>query len=230
MGSQTNGRLHVAMRTASVVAVATVGLIMILLGQNTGVAVGYPPPGTTPTVSFPQYSFYLYLPIVMKAPIIEYDIPPCRWPHTIGSNTGFAYSWGSNLMTPGSLWRNAFEAALAAWTSAPTKTYYYENTQGTGPVFINTYYALDNTGGKAQYYCSVPNPTTTVAYDVLGNTAYYYSNGNGYQAYAGHESGHGQSLGHIAGTDIALLGYNPDIYTYYTPQIPDIELVNQVYP
>jgi hypothetical protein len=65
---------------------------------------------------------------------------------------------------------------------------------------------------------------------IEGNT-FYGETTNGYHAYAGHETGHGQSIGHIANSGlIALMGYNPDIEVYFMPQPSDIDFVNQIYP
>jgi hypothetical protein len=160
--------------------------------------------------------------------VTETDAPPCRWPHTSGSNTYLYYKWGSGLQTPGSLWRNAFETAIYDWAVAPTRVYW--NYSSGGSITIQTYWAQDGWSGKAIVYCS---GSTTVGYDVYGNVYYDVQLNytvNQRHAVAGHETGHGQSLGHISGSTPALLGYNPDPNTYYSPQQPDIDLTNQVYP
>jgi hypothetical protein len=65
---------------------------------------------------------------------------------------------------------------------------------------------------------------------IEGNIFYDHTT-NGFRAYAGHETGHGQSIGHVADTGvIALMGTNPDVETYFTPQPVDIDFVNQIYP
>lgn len=70
----------------------------------------------------------------------------------------------------------------------------------------------------------------TTRYDVFGNS-YYTKTINGYHATAGHETGHSQSIGHYSDpTVIALMGNNPDIEIYFTPQQADITFVNLVYP
>ena len=92
---------------------------------------------------------------------------------------------------------------------------------------FDTYAASDGTGGYAQPYCY---GSITTGYDVYGNT-YYSRTINGAHAFAGHETGHGQSIGHISNTDIiSLMGYNPDIEVYFTPQPPDVNFVNVIYP
>jgi hypothetical protein len=77
-------------------------------------------------------------------------------------------------------------------------------------------------------YC---NGAETSSYLIEGNSFYTYFSSNQYHAYAGHETGHGLSLGGIANQGlIALMGYNPDGNIYFTPQPPDIVFVNQIYP
>lgn len=228
MGIQPNRPLHVSVRFAGVMGVAIAGLIMVLLGPRAGVAVGYPPPGATPTVSFPQDTYFVYLPLVMKPPVPEYDIPPCRWPHQTGHLLGIAYNWGNYLQTPGTPWRIAFGAAVSDWSTQQTKVYFYQSNSGT--VILNTYDQVGGPAGYAQPYCQ---GTTTVGYDAVGNLEGDYNGqtDNQRHAEAGHETGHSQGLGHIEGyAGIALLGYNPDNNVYYVPQQLDVSLVNQVYP
>jgi hypothetical protein len=228
---QRSRRLFVAAQIVSIVVVAIFGLMVILLGPQAGVAVGYPPPGATPTVTIPLYNYYIYLPLVMKPPVppvAEYDIPPCRWPHTAGDYLGIAYNWGDRLQTPGTLWRIAFEAAVSDWTNVPTKVYFSQNASGT--VILNTEdIPLNQGAGDSQPLCQ---GTTTVGYSVWGNIEADIAGqtDNQRHAEAGHETGHSQSLGHIPGPDIALLGYNPDNNVYFVPQQRDIDLVKQVYP
>lgn len=90
-----------------------------------------------------------------------------------------------------------------------------------------SYFAQVTYGGKATPYC---NGAVTSMYLIEGNTFYDHT-ANGYNAYAGHETGHGQSIGHIDDTGIiALMGNNPDIEIFFKPQFPDIDFVNQIYP
>lgn len=171
-----------------------------------------------------------FVPVSPVLAVTETGAPPCRWPHTYGGGhtTYVTYLWGSNLQTPGSLWRNAFGASLGDWNSLSTLMRYTYDSYGD--VIVNTYYAQDGNAGYAQPYC---NYSTTYAYDVMGNT--YYDIVNSYtnnhrRSVSGHELGHGFSLGHISSADgIALLGYNPDPNVYYVPRTPDVNLVNQVY-
>jgi hypothetical protein len=175
---------------------------------------------------YPTQNHKVYLPIVLNNyPLIEVDAPPCRWSRTPGGYVAIAYKWGSRLQTPGTSWRVAFEAATSDWTALPTKVYFYYSSNG--PTIINTYYANDGYGGYAQPYC---NGTVTSRYEIYGNS-YYSHTTNEYHAYAGHETGHGQSIGHISNAGvIALMGFNPNPNVYYTPQPSDTNFVNQIYP
>jgi hypothetical protein len=169
----------------------------------------------------------VYFPFVIKNPVIisEGDVPPCRWSRTPAGYVAIPYKWGDNLQNPGTSWRIAFEAAISDWTLLPTKVYYYFSVDG--PTIFNSYYMDDSRGGQSTPYC---NGTTTSRYLIEGNS-FYDETTNGYHAYAGHEAGHGQSLGHISNPGlIALMGYNPNNEIYFTPQPPDIDFVNQIYP
>lgn len=161
------------------------------------------------------------------AAITEIDAPGCRW--TISGGTVYIpYTWGGNLQTPGTPWRNAFEAAVGDWNGLDTRIYFYYDN-GLPNVTIDTYSRPDGAGGYASYACCWSIPCY---YNVYGNTYYDvgYTN-NERRAAASHEVGHSQAIGHIPEFEgVALMGYNPDPDVYYTPQGTDEELVNQVYP
>jgi hypothetical protein len=169
-------------------------------------------------------NYQIYLPIIMK-PVPEYDVPPCRWPHTYGGYDARYYKWGNYLQTPGTAWRNAFESAIIDWNNAPTKLTFLYSINGS--IMINLYYQQDGLGGYAVPLCG---ETNTIGYYVFGNGLTDTGNPNIRHSTAGHELGHSLGIGHISGYDIALMGYNPDPNIYYTPQPIDIALVNQVYP
>jgi hypothetical protein len=83
--------------------------------------------------------------------------------------------------------------------------------------------------GRVGYASIACSGSTTVGVNVFGNVYYDPGNNNMRHAYAGNETGHAQSIGHIACCEIALLGNNPDPSIYFTPQQIDIALINQVY-
>lgn len=170
-----------------------------------------------------QQNHMIYLPVVIN-PVPEVDIPPCRWPHNVGNYTSISYKWGNNLQNPGTLWRNSFESAISDWSGVPTKLYFYYSNSGS--TVFNTYSMQDGKGGYAAITC---NGSTTTGVNVFGNVYYDTGNNNIRHAYAGHETGHAQSIGHISSSEIALMGYNPDPSIYFTPQQIDIALVNQIY-
>lgn len=162
----------------------------------------------------------IYLRLILNKYPFELLAPGCRW-----NNYSIAYKWGPNLQTPGTSWRTAFEAAVVDWNILPAKFYFYYSSSGN--VTFQTYSADDHYGGYAVPHC---NDKVTIGYDVYGNT-YYSHTVNIYHAYAGHETGHSQSIGHLADQSvIALMGYNPDPETYFTPQQSDIDFVNTIYP
>lgn len=133
----------------------------------------------------PQQYYRIYLPSVIES-VHEVDIPPCRWPHNVGTYTGISYKWGDGLQTPGTLWRNAFESAISDWTYyASTKLYFYYSSGGT--TVFNTYYLQDGLGGYAAIACS---GSITVGVNVFGNVYYDPGDDNIRHATAGHETGH----------------------------------------
>lgn len=170
-------------------------------------------------------AYKIYLPLILNAPLFEVDAPSCRWPRTTENFVEITYKWGSDLQIPGSTWRIAFEAALSDWSNLQTNVYYrYSIFSST---VINNYEADDHYGGYAVPHC---NGVITSRYDIFGNTFYDHTP-NVNHAYAGHETGHGQSLGHISNQGIiSLLGYNPDANVYYFPQDTDRDFVNMIYP
>jgi hypothetical protein len=117
---------------------------------------------------------------------------------------------------------------VSDWTNQPTNVYFYQSTSGT--VILNTEdIPLNQGSGDSQPICQ---GTTTVGYNVWGNIEADIAGqtDNQRHAEAGHETGHPQSLGHIPGPDLALLGNNPNNNVYVVPQQRDLDLVNQVYP
>ncbi len=162
-------------------------------------------------------------------PIKESGAPTCRWQRNYGSNDiSIFYKWGSNLQTPGGDWRIAFESGISDWNNTHTQISFYEHIWGN--VILNTYTLNDGLGGYAVPHC---NGTVTTGYDVYGNQYTDQSYGwttNMRHAYAGHETGHSQSIGHIVSSAIALMGNNPDNNVYFTPQPIDINFVKQIYP
>ncbi|MDD5370616.1 MAG: hypothetical protein PHQ40_16160 [Anaerolineaceae bacterium] len=183
-------------------------------------------------ISYILIAFILLVSLVTSygiavAAVTETDAPPCRWQRNYGSSSiSILYKWGSNLQSTSAPWRTAFQAGINDWNAAGTYITFYQHIYGN--VYFNTYNTNDSYGGYAQPYCDAYGHTT--GYDVYGNLYYDNYSNNTRHAYAGHETGHSQSIGHISGTDIALMGYNPDPNTYYSPRQPDKDLVNQVYP
>ena len=216
--------IRVIVKYTGIIAVTGIFLATIFRQSSFASELSYSSASAYPLLQLQNHK--VYLPIILSNyPLIEADAPPCRWSRTPGGYVAIAYKQGDRLQTPGSLWRIAFEAAVSDWSGSQTKVYYYYSTNG--PTIINTYYANDGYGGYAQPYC---NGTVTTQYEIYGNS-YYSHTSNEYHAYAGHETGHGQSIGHISNPGvIALLGYNPNPNIYYTPQPSDVNFVNQIYP
>lgn len=168
---------------------------------------------------------YVYLPIVIKS-IPEIDLPSCRWYKPNNSGLGIPYYWGNTLQTPGTPWRIAFETAILDWNLAPTNLYFYYYEDGF--VTFNTYsLAEDPFYGYAQISCF---DGYTRSVDVFGNLAHDTGNISFRHGTAGHETGHAQSIGHISAIEIALMNKEIiDPYNIFTPQLSDIQLVNQIY-
>jgi hypothetical protein len=172
-----------------------------------------------------QATYFGYMPAVKSRIIAETEATPCRWAHTTGSTTNIYYKWGSNLQVPGTTYRNAYETSVVDWNAVAIKLRFsYSNS---GSITFNSFNAPGGAPGQATPSCS---GTFTVGYLVELNTANPASPGNPLRALAGHEVGHSLSIGHIPGRDfISLMGYNPDVNVYYTPQQSDIDFVNQYY-
>jgi hypothetical protein len=168
------------------------------------------------------------MPAVQARIIAETERPPCRWAHTNGTTTYLSYKWGTNLQTPNTLYRNAFESSITDWNAVATKMLF--SYSASGNITLSTYSVDDHAGGYAVPYCS---GTATSSYNVFANTFYENSSTtvNKRRALTGHELGHSVGIGHIPGRDfISLMGNNPDGNTYYTPQQSDIDFINQFYP
>jgi len=131
------------------------------------------------------------------------------------------------MQTPGTPWRVAYEATISDWHWA--STYIYFSYSSTGPVKFDIYYdPNDDDAGHAAITCY---GSTTTKVDVSSNTFHDPGSNNIRRAYAGHETGHSQSINHIAQEEgIVLMGFNPNPGIYYIPQLTDTSLVNQVYP
>ncbi|MGQ9684123.1 MAG: hypothetical protein ACUVX9_16455 [Anaerolineae bacterium] len=150
--------------------------------------------------------------------------PYCRWYYG-GGPFSIYYHWGSNLQTPGSWWRVAFEQAVADWNSQPIKPSLIYHEQGA--VRLNTYWAEDESAGRTSCTCQ---GGYTSACTSEGNIYHDPGSPDQYRAVAGHELGHSLSVSHISDQIIVLLGYNPDNSRYYVPQNGDRFYVNQKHP
>jgi hypothetical protein len=164
----------------------------------------------------------------------EIDTPPCRWPHGDGQTLYIPFKWGDRLQTPGSLWRNAFEEALDAWSFTATHIWYYFNSSATNEV--NTYDTPNGQGGVTEIVCYY-NQTLQVT--IKGNIYYDILNSytvNQRRGIASHEVGHGVSVGHIPRSysrGFAILYPDPSLSefeVFNTPQPPDEGLINRIYP
>lgn len=179
-------------------------------------------------------NYCIYLPIVSKE-VPEIDVPSCRWPHNSGQNLYISYKWGDRLQSPSTLWCNAFEDGIPEWHNAPTLTRFYYTIWSDNE--INTYVQAGD--GRRGYTVISCLGSETIEVEILGNIYYDQQAGwytvNQRRGIATHEVGHGQSIGHIPNyypyTALMYKGEVPLSFwsTTYTPQSPDIMLVNQVY-
>jgi hypothetical protein len=180
----------------------------------------------------------VYLPLIFNYatpyPIPEIDLPPGRWPHTIGQPLFITYRYLGELNDPSHRWRIAFQWGMTSWnsTDTPIGLYLYSESQNTiGMVYMQTIIY------PAYTLWYAPNGVLLRA-EVFGNyywEDYYQWTDNQRRSLAAHEIGHLQGIGHIPRSYLppALMWsprFNDEREKYYVPQIPDIALVNQVYP
>jgi hypothetical protein len=152
----------------------------------------------------------------------EHFAPPCRWPHTAGATTTLTYKWETNLSTPGTPWRNAFDAALTDWNAAATKMRFAFSSSGSITMRLYTDTEPGAVRGGATATCS---GSTTTGYAVRVNDAFPVS-----KIIAAHEIGHSIGIGHIATQPSRAIMYRSPDTSLTTIQPLDIELVNLIYP
>jgi len=170
----------------------------------------------------------------MASVIPEVNNPGCRWPHTQSQLFFVTYKWGDRLQVPGTLWRNAFESGLSSWNGSPILPYFYydQNSSNT----INTYDdSMAMNRGITYIYCS---GTAAIMVVIQGNV--YWDSIDNYtvnqrRGISTHEIGHGMSIGHINDSyPTAALMYKSvplSFFSYiFSPQPPDIDFVDQIYP
>lgn len=150
-----------------------------------------------------------------------------KWPYTPHTALVVNYHWGANLTTPGTPWRNAFEASASDWNNSYTAIA-YSYSAGSASYF-DLYYEENNFSGKTPQYTD----SNGLLYKVIpmGNTYNNPSTENIRRGVTGHELGHGAGLGHICASEgVALMGWNPSPDSIYYPQATDERLSQEVYP
>jgi hypothetical protein len=174
-----------------------------------------------------------YLPLLLKFTIPEIEAPSGRWPYSYGQPLPVTYRYLDELNDTSHRWRISFVLGISNWNSAetPIALYLYSQSQNTISMIDDP---TKSVGGVTWY--SINGVLLHV--DIYGN--YYWEDvyqwtDNQRQSIATHEVGHLQGVGHIPNSYLPpAIMYdartNEQREIYYVPQVPDIALVNQVYP
>lgn len=147
----------------------------------------------------------------------------CHWNNT--TPLYVLYKYGANLQTPGTAWRNAFNAGISNWNTAsiePIFSYDASNSRNT----VDTYSAADGNWGNTWWYCNVLYYLDR--FDAKGNV-YYSMNDQQREEVASHELGHGLGFGHSTVSPSVMNQYGP-YGTWGVPQQDDINGANAMYP
>jgi hypothetical protein len=144
--------------------------------------------------------------------------------YTNGSFLYINYQWGSNLQSPGTTWRNAFEYGINQWNYSGTAVIFQAGSSNAST--FDTYSASDNYGGLTYPYLDASGKMTYCR--ITGNVYYSWSTEQ-YDYITGHELGHCIGLSHYPnGTNSLMYWLVQSSPTQ--PTVIDAAGVNQVYP
>ncbi|MBE6730789.1 MAG: matrixin family metalloprotease [Ruminococcaceae bacterium] len=136
------------------------------------------------------------------------------------------YTWGGaiNTSTSSSTYKTFWRTAMSSWTSAVGYNISYSSSSSNTITIVNesssTYY------GYMQPH-STPNYVLT-SFTAYVNIAHTGTNENVFKSVACHELGHTLGLDDTNNPN-AVMGYNRNRNTIYTPQADDIEGVTDAY-
>ena len=183
------------------------------------------------TIQYPENNC-VYFPLIQQS-VPEIDVPSGRWLYTFGQPFSVTYKYLDELNDTANRWRIAFAQGVFGWNSVDTPITLYLYSQSG-----NTISMVDDSVKPIGFAVLYVADGELFRVNIYGN---YYWEGvyqwtdNQRQSIAAHEIGHLQGVGHIPRSyPIPSLMYesrtNEEREIYYLPQVPDIALVNQVYP
>jgi hypothetical protein len=170
----------------------------------------------------------VFMPMVILSPVPEIDLPANRWPHYFGQITYVTYKWDATL-PPYSQWRYAFEQGISDWNATDTLISLVNSDTSLNVI---KYQYFDPPLENSFTVWHIENGVVTHV-TVIGNPYWDFQTGltdEERQGDCAHEIGHLQLVGHIPESYLSDALMKPDAGVIYSPQYPDINLINQAYP
>jgi len=179
---------------------------------------------------FQKITYYRILSVIIIALVMASFVSTTASAYSltgwlIAPYKSISFKWGSNLSSPGSVIRNAWESSVTDWSSASGFTFYQYNSSVN---VLNSWYesSSSNYGRYSLTYNQFYEVTTFTADINSGNTNITATNVA--RSVANHE------FGHIAGLDdltsgTAIMNVNRTRGTIYIPQTDDKNGIYAIY-